>query len=76
MTSTATAAPYVWKLIQAFYELHPEYESRGLSSGHQARLSANNFQISPFSRNPTEGKLSPVIHVEKQNANFYQPLWP
>lgn len=28
VTSTATAAPYVWKLIQAFYELHPEYESR------------------------------------------------
>jgi carboxypeptidase C (cathepsin A) len=28
VTSTVTAAPYVWKLIQAFYAQFPEYESR------------------------------------------------
>lgn len=28
VTSTVTAAPYVWKLIQAFYASFPEYESR------------------------------------------------
>lgn len=27
-TSTKTAAPYVWKLLQAFYDQFPEYESR------------------------------------------------
>ncbi|KAJ9301166.1 hypothetical protein DTO271G3_1301 [Paecilomyces variotii] len=27
-TSTKTAAPYVWKLLQAFYAQFPEYESR------------------------------------------------
>lgn len=26
--STVTAAPYVWKLLQAFYAQFPEYESR------------------------------------------------
>ena len=26
--STETAAPYVWKLLQAFYAQFPEYESR------------------------------------------------
>jgi carboxypeptidase D len=28
VTSTATAAPYVWKLIQAFYSAFPAYKSR------------------------------------------------
>ncbi|PLB52231.1 putative carboxypeptidase S1 [Aspergillus steynii IBT 23096] len=28
VTSTVTAAPYVWKLLQAFYDQFPEYESR------------------------------------------------
>ncbi|GME26731.1 carboxypeptidase s1 [Neofusicoccum parvum] len=28
VTSTETAAPYVWKLIQAFYDQFPQYESR------------------------------------------------
>jgi carboxypeptidase D len=28
VTSTVTAAPYVWKLIQAFYASFPQYESR------------------------------------------------
>lgn len=28
VTSTLTAAPYVWKLIQAFYDQFPKYESR------------------------------------------------
>lgn len=28
VTSTETAAPYVWKLLQAFYAQFPEYESR------------------------------------------------
>ena len=28
VTSTVTAAPYVWKLIQAFYAQFPQYESR------------------------------------------------
>ncbi len=28
VTSTVTAAPYVWKLLQAFYAQFPEYESR------------------------------------------------
>lgn len=28
VTSTVTAAPYVWKLIQAFYSSFPEYKSR------------------------------------------------
>ncbi|KAF2200356.1 putative carboxypeptidase S1 [Delitschia confertaspora ATCC 74209] len=28
VTSTETAAPYVWKLIQAFYASFPEYKSR------------------------------------------------
>ncbi|KAB8078124.1 Alpha/Beta hydrolase protein [Aspergillus leporis] len=28
VTSTDTAAPYVWKLIQAFYDHFPQYESR------------------------------------------------
>ncbi|KAL1639179.1 hypothetical protein SLS58_008147 [Diplodia intermedia] len=28
VTSTVTAAPYVWKLIQAFYDAFPQYESR------------------------------------------------
>lgn len=28
VTSTVTAAPYVWKLIQAFYASFPEYKSR------------------------------------------------
>lgn len=28
VTSTESAAPYVWKLIQAFYSSFPEYESR------------------------------------------------
>lgn len=28
VTSTVTAAPYVWKLLQAFYAKFPEYESR------------------------------------------------
>lgn len=28
VTSTATAAPYVWKLLQAFYAQFPQYESR------------------------------------------------
>ena len=28
VTSTKTAAPYVWKLIQAFYASFPEYKSR------------------------------------------------
>lgn len=27
-TSTVTAAPFVWKLIQAFFEAFPTYESR------------------------------------------------
>lgn len=27
-TSTETAAPYVWKMLQAFYAQFPEYESR------------------------------------------------
>lgn len=28
VNSTVTAAPYVWKLIQAFYKMLPEYKSR------------------------------------------------
>ena len=28
VTSTVTAAPYVWKLLQAFYTKFPQYESR------------------------------------------------
>ena len=28
VNSTVTAAPYVWKLLQAFYANFPEYESR------------------------------------------------
>ena len=28
VTSTVTAAPYVWKLLQAFYAQFPQYESR------------------------------------------------
>lgn len=28
VTSTVTAAPFVWKFIQAFYAQFPEYESR------------------------------------------------
>lgn len=28
VTSTLTAAPYVWKLIQAFYDQFPKYENR------------------------------------------------
>ncbi|KAJ9136912.1 Carboxypeptidase [Pleurostoma richardsiae] len=28
VTSTVTAAPYVWKLLQAFYAAFPQYESR------------------------------------------------
>ncbi|KAE8147827.1 Alpha/Beta hydrolase protein [Aspergillus avenaceus] len=28
VTSTETAAPYVWKLLQAFYDHFPQYESR------------------------------------------------
>ena len=28
VTSTETAAPYVWRLIQAFYASFPQYESR------------------------------------------------
>ncbi|KAH7138886.1 putative carboxypeptidase S1 [Dendryphion nanum] len=28
VTSTVTAAPYVWKLIQAFYKAFPQYKSR------------------------------------------------
>ncbi|OCL06842.1 alpha/beta-hydrolase [Glonium stellatum] len=28
VTSTATAAPYVWKLLQAFYTQFPQYENR------------------------------------------------
>jgi carboxypeptidase C (cathepsin A) len=28
VTSTATAAPYVWKLLQAFYAQFPQYENR------------------------------------------------
>lgn len=28
VTSTVTAAPYVWKLLQAFYTQFPQYESR------------------------------------------------
>lgn len=28
VTSTVTAAPYVWKLLQAFFDKFPEYESR------------------------------------------------
>ncbi|KAA8642808.1 putative carboxypeptidase S1 [Aspergillus tanneri] len=28
VTSTVTAAPYVWKLLQAFYDKFPEYENR------------------------------------------------
>ena len=27
-TSTATAATYVWQLMQAFYQAFPQYESR------------------------------------------------
>lgn len=28
VTSTVTAAPYVWKLLQAFYTQFPQYENR------------------------------------------------
>lgn len=28
VTSTVTAAPYVWKLLQAFYAQFPQYENR------------------------------------------------
>jgi carboxypeptidase C (cathepsin A) len=28
VTSTVTAAPYVWKLLQAFFAQFPQYESR------------------------------------------------
>jgi len=28
VTSTVTAAPYVWNLIQAFYAQFPQYENR------------------------------------------------
>lgn len=28
VTSTVTAAPYVWKLIQAFYAQFPQYKNR------------------------------------------------
>lgn len=28
VTSTVTAAPYIWKLLQAFYTQFPQYENR------------------------------------------------
>jgi carboxypeptidase D len=50
VNSTATAAPYVWKLLQAFYSSFPEYKSRdfGIFSesygGHYAPAFAKYIQ--------------------------------
>ncbi|KAL1845824.1 hypothetical protein Plec18170_009530 [Paecilomyces lecythidis] len=49
-TSTKTAAPYVWKLLQAFYDQFPEYESRDFAiftesyGGHYGPEFANYIQ--------------------------------
>ena len=50
VTSTVTAAPYVWKLIQAFYAQFPQYENRDFGlftesyGGHYGPEFADYFQ--------------------------------
>lgn len=40
-TSTKTAAPYVWKLLQAFYAQFPQYESRDFGIFTEVSINRN-----------------------------------
>ena len=80
VTSTVTAAPFVWKLIQAFYAQFPQYENRDFGiftesyGGHYGpEVWLSTYQtIRPESENHGSANSQPTkqfaSYIETQNA--------
>jgi carboxypeptidase C (cathepsin A) len=80
-TSTVTAAPYVWKLIQAFYAQFPQYENRNFGiftesyGGHYGPEFASYFesQNSAITSGSVTGQKIDLIALGINNG-WYDPV--
>lgn len=78
VTSTVTAAPYVWTLIQAFYTQFPQYENRNFGiftesyGGHYGPEFADYFesQNAQISSGPVKGEQIKLIALGINNGWF------
>ena len=88
VTSTVTAAPYVWKLMQAFYSRFPEYENRDFGlftesyGGHYGPQFADYFesQNSAIVSGKLKGEKSDLVALGINNGWFDPviqvcPMW-
>ena len=80
VTSTVTAAPYVWTLLQAFYAQFPQYENRDFGiftesyGGHYGPEFANYFaqQNSAIAAGTVKGETIDLIALGINNG-WYDP---
>ncbi|KAL8683737.1 MAG: hypothetical protein Q9186_000371 [Xanthomendoza sp. 1 TL-2023] len=78
VTSTETAAPYVWKLLQAFYAQFPQYENRDFGvftesyGGHYGPEFAEYFeeQNAAIASNTVSGKEIKLVALGINNGWF------
>ncbi|OCK73133.1 putative carboxypeptidase S1 [Lepidopterella palustris CBS 459.81] len=78
VTSTVTAAPYVWKLLQAFYAQFPQYENRDFGlftesyGGHYGPEFAHYFQQqnAAIDAGTVTGQKIPIVALGINNGWF------